>query len=46
MTPRPSVYHAPDYSWGCQHGVTEPAPLPMFPSLTAPEEDKYDVRAF
>lgn len=22
VTPRPSVYHAPDYSWGCQRGVT------------------------
>lgn len=44
VTPRPPVYHAPDYSWGCQRGVTEPAPAPMFPWLTAPEEDKYDVR--
>lgn len=32
MTPRPSVYHAPDYSRGRGGGVTEPAPPPMFPS--------------
>lgn len=37
VTPRPSVYHATDYSWGCHHDVTEPEPPPMFLSLTAPE---------
>lgn len=30
VTPRPSVYHAPDYSRGCRCGMTEPAPAPTF----------------
>lgn len=31
VTPRPPVYHATDYSWGCQRGVTEPAPRTYVP---------------
>lgn len=44
VTPRPSVYHAPDYSRGCRCGMTEPAPAPTFPSLAAPQGDKRDVQ--
>lgn len=36
VTPRTPVYHTPDYSWGCQRSVTEPAATPMLPRLTAP----------
>lgn len=42
MTPRPSVYHAPDYSRECERCMTETAP--MFPLLTAPEGDRRDAR--
>lgn len=45
VTRRPSVYHAPDYSWGRRPDVTEPEPPPGFRSLTAPEGDEYDGRA-